>query len=313
MMPNPGPGGALSAAQLRQFERDGYPRVPGVLDPRTVSIRGRYSLRCWTNTRASSRPSACYRRGPAPRPGARHPPASGQRRRHYGSGRDRHAHRVAGDHRRPGGEPLPEGDSRQPPASLAHPLPASRAGRRHPPDALLELERTTPVPTRRGDLIVRHKRTCHGSLPNHGDARRIGLDLRYNPAGQPTGRVHFPASWPAAAATPPASRAIPRSGPNSDTTPASGSRHGPNRRPAPAGTAPNRRAQPSPNRIPAWTTNRSCRTRARQVDNPRPAAGIPAQRVHLESMDQLPLLILHDALSRRTRAPTGGKAYPCRS
>ena len=60
------------------------------------------------------------------------------------------------------------------------------------PDPLLELDRTTPVPTARGDVIVMHKHTCHGSLSNHSDALRISLDLRYNPTGQATGRAHFP-------------------------------------------------------------------------------------------------------------------------
>ena len=60
------------------------------------------------------------------------------------------------------------------------------------PDALLELDRATPVPTRAGDVILMHKHTIHGSLPNVSDDIRWSLDLRYNPTGQPTGRPEFP-------------------------------------------------------------------------------------------------------------------------
>ena len=60
------------------------------------------------------------------------------------------------------------------------------------PDALLDLGRATPVPTRAGDVILMHKHTIHGSLPNLSDEIRWSLDLRYNPTGQPTGRPEFP-------------------------------------------------------------------------------------------------------------------------
>ena len=60
------------------------------------------------------------------------------------------------------------------------------------PDALLDLDRATPVPTRTGDVILMHKHTIHGSLPNVSEEIRWSLDLRYNPTGQPTGRPEFP-------------------------------------------------------------------------------------------------------------------------
>ncbi|MDE2902522.1 MAG: phytanoyl-CoA dioxygenase family protein [Chloroflexota bacterium] len=60
------------------------------------------------------------------------------------------------------------------------------------PDALLELDRVTPVPTEPGDVIIFNKYTCHGSGPNVSDHFRVSLDLRYNPTGQPTGRPAFP-------------------------------------------------------------------------------------------------------------------------
>ncbi|MDE0449250.1 MAG: phytanoyl-CoA dioxygenase family protein [Spirochaetaceae bacterium] len=60
------------------------------------------------------------------------------------------------------------------------------------PDALLDLDRATPVPVRSGDVILMHRHTIHGSLPNVSDDIRWSLDLRYNPTGQPTGRPEFP-------------------------------------------------------------------------------------------------------------------------
>ena len=60
------------------------------------------------------------------------------------------------------------------------------------PDSQLALDRARPVPTRRGDVVFLHKRTCHGSLPNVSDQVRCSFDLRYNPIGQSTGREHFP-------------------------------------------------------------------------------------------------------------------------
>ena len=59
-------------------------------------------------------------------------------------------------------------------------------------DSELMLERARPVPTRRGDVLLLHKRTCHGSLPNLSDQVRCSFDVRYSRIGQPTGREHFP-------------------------------------------------------------------------------------------------------------------------
>ena len=56
------------------------------------------------------------------------------------------------------------------------------------PDELLEHDRVTPIPTKPGDVILMHRHTCHGSLPNVSDQFRWSLDLRYNP----TGREAFP-------------------------------------------------------------------------------------------------------------------------
>jgi hypothetical protein len=60
------------------------------------------------------------------------------------------------------------------------------------PDSLLELEKTVPVPLKRGDVLFLTKRTCHNSLPNVSENVRWSFDLRYNPIGQATGRGAFP-------------------------------------------------------------------------------------------------------------------------
>ncbi len=43
-----------------------------------------------------------------------------------------------------------------------------------------------------GDLILLHKHSIHCSLPNRSDDFRISADLRYNIAGQPSGREPLP-------------------------------------------------------------------------------------------------------------------------
>ncbi len=49
-----------------------------------------------------------------------------------------------------------------------------------------------PVPIRRGGALFLHRRTMHASLRNRSDGARWSFDLRYQPAGQPTGRPWFP-------------------------------------------------------------------------------------------------------------------------
>ena len=43
-----------------------------------------------------------------------------------------------------------------------------------------------------GDIILLHKHSIHCSLPNRSDHFRISADLRYNIAGQPSGREPLP-------------------------------------------------------------------------------------------------------------------------
>jgi phytanoyl-CoA hydroxylase len=61
------------------------------------------------------------------------------------------------------------------------------------PDALLPLERATPLPMKAGSALLMNQRTIHSSLDNvTEDQVRISFDLRYQPIGQPTGRPTFP-------------------------------------------------------------------------------------------------------------------------
>lgn len=61
------------------------------------------------------------------------------------------------------------------------------------PDALLPLDRTTPVPMKAGSALLMNQQTIHSSMDNvTEDQVRISFDLRYQPVGQPTGRPLFP-------------------------------------------------------------------------------------------------------------------------
>ncbi len=62
------------------------------------------------------------------------------------------------------------------------------------PRAMLDRHSIAPVPLpcTRGTLVLLSKYTEHGALPNVSDQLRWSFDLRYQPAGQPTGRPAFP-------------------------------------------------------------------------------------------------------------------------
>ncbi|MEP5730531.1 MAG: phytanoyl-CoA dioxygenase family protein [Sulfitobacter sp.] len=49
-----------------------------------------------------------------------------------------------------------------------------------------------PLPVPAGGLVLFHPLTPHASLPNSTDGFRWSFDIRFNSAGQPTGRSHFP-------------------------------------------------------------------------------------------------------------------------
>ncbi len=60
------------------------------------------------------------------------------------------------------------------------------------PDRYFEVDRSIPIPVRRGGALFMHRKTPHCSLSNNSDDVRWSMDLRYNPTGQPTGRPEFP-------------------------------------------------------------------------------------------------------------------------
>ena len=61
------------------------------------------------------------------------------------------------------------------------------------PSSLLDAERVLNLPMEPGSVLIMDARLAHASLPNttHSDLR-ISLDLRYQPADQPSGRPQFP-------------------------------------------------------------------------------------------------------------------------
>ncbi len=75
---------------------------------------------------------------------------------------------------------------------LTHCLNYQGTGRRVIPENLFDIDKTLPLPTKRGDVIFLHRETVHGSLSNVSERIRWSFDLRYNPIGQPTGRGAFP-------------------------------------------------------------------------------------------------------------------------
>jgi len=60
------------------------------------------------------------------------------------------------------------------------------------PDEVFRVQDAISVPMKRGSVLLMHRLTCHGSLPNKSERIRWSLDLRYNPIGQSSGRLAFP-------------------------------------------------------------------------------------------------------------------------
>lgn len=61
------------------------------------------------------------------------------------------------------------------------------------PEHLLSLDDAVALPMRAGSVLFFGQNLVHGSLDNTSEDRvRISMDLRYQPAGQPSGRPHFP-------------------------------------------------------------------------------------------------------------------------
>ncbi len=56
----------------------------------------------------------------------------------------------------------------------------------------LDTSRALPLPVKAGGVVLFHPLVPHASLPNRSDQFRWSFDLRFNRAGQNTGREHFP-------------------------------------------------------------------------------------------------------------------------
>lgn len=59
-------------------------------------------------------------------------------------------------------------------------------------DGYVDPARAVPLPVKAGGAVIFHPLTPHASLVNQTDGFRWSFDLRYNVAGQNTGRGHFP-------------------------------------------------------------------------------------------------------------------------
>lgn len=62
------------------------------------------------------------------------------------------------------------------------------------PDHAVDRTQLVPLPASPGDVVLLDKRTVHGAGSNDSEAIRWSFDLRYQPAGTPTGRECFPAA-----------------------------------------------------------------------------------------------------------------------
>lgn len=60
------------------------------------------------------------------------------------------------------------------------------------PDELIDEEKITPMPVKKGGVVLLHHRTEHAALDNLSDRIRWSFDLRYNVTGSATGRDVFP-------------------------------------------------------------------------------------------------------------------------
>ncbi|HEY0074514.1 MAG TPA: phytanoyl-CoA dioxygenase family protein [Abditibacteriaceae bacterium] len=59
------------------------------------------------------------------------------------------------------------------------------------PDLMPEIQ-PRPVPVKKGGVVFMHRHTPHRSTPNFSDHVRWSLDMRFQPAGTPTGRPFHP-------------------------------------------------------------------------------------------------------------------------
>ena len=66
------------------------------------------------------------------------------------------------------------------------------AGEIYIPDAAIRKEDLMPLEAKAGDAVLLHRRTVHGAGANNSAGIRWSFDLRYQPAGTPSGRDCFP-------------------------------------------------------------------------------------------------------------------------
>ena len=60
------------------------------------------------------------------------------------------------------------------------------------PDAIMKGREAMPLPVKKGGAVLFNKMNVHRALPNVSGGLRWSMDLRYQPAGLPTGRPAFP-------------------------------------------------------------------------------------------------------------------------
>jgi len=60
------------------------------------------------------------------------------------------------------------------------------------PDELIDQKQVTPMPVKKGGVVLLHQLTEHASLENNSEQIRWSFDLRYNVIGQNSGREIFP-------------------------------------------------------------------------------------------------------------------------
>ena len=105
----------------------------------------------------------------------------------------------------PGSHLAPD-DSRRPDFGLKTHCPGKKlVAEIYIPDELVPQEKRRPLEAGAGDIVLLHRRAAHGAGPNESDGLRWSFDLRYQPAGSPTGRECFP-SFPANQRGPDAAR-----------------------------------------------------------------------------------------------------------
>ena len=70
------------------------------------------------------------------------------------------------------------------------------------PDEAIDRDNLVPLTARAGDVVLLHRRTVHGAGENTSAGIRWSFDLRYQPAGTPSGRECFPSFLVASEARP---------------------------------------------------------------------------------------------------------------